>query len=95
MILKQRFLTDLLIGALKLEINKYSDEKQTDSQMKQNCTPIPITWHALGDTFFDFYYHIKSIEIKITIWEGYLIPNFVPSSINIEVSGLLFVYFYT
>ena len=67
MMLKQRFLIDLLIGAREHEMEKDSDEKQTDSQMKQNSTPTPTTWAALGDTFFDFYYHITSIEIKIVI----------------------------
>ena len=64
--LRQRFLIDLFIGALKHEMDNDSDKKHTDSQMKQDSTPTPMTWPVLKNTFFDFYYHITSIEIKIT-----------------------------
>ena len=64
--LKQRFLIDLFIGALKHEMDKDSVEKHPDSQWKQDSTPTPMTWPVLKNTFFDFYYHITSIEIKIT-----------------------------
>ena len=64
--LRQRLLIDLFIGALKHEMDKDIVEKQTDSQRKQDSTPTPMTWPVLKNTFFDFYYHITSIEIKIT-----------------------------